>query len=227
MIKKIFKYALLLILLPILILLSVLFIRPELVLNPQLLSWGLRHSGALSSFSWKSARMDHHWIKWNRRGFSGELKNFCLLYDQMAYVSTCLEEVSWNLEFHMSLRSGFEFVTKSPLRLYSKKTFISLKELPPKTAKSAPMDVWGYWQKLWSGLTPDLEIAFESIELTKQEKKFTFDVSLEKKAKSLTIRALDFFNLTSKVNFFSCLVSSMDSKAISRSGVSPDQSFCQ
>lgn len=172
----------------------ILFFRPSSVLNPSMLDFALKKSEVLKDWSWSEAQMNHKWIKWNEREFSGSFKDFCFTYDhEAALVKSCLEEVSWDLRLTFSNGEGLSILAQKPFKIRSKKTMLTLKENNKKEDEAtSPPDVWGYWQLLWSKKVPDMDIFFESISLKMKDELHEFDFKLNKGPRELVIEAMKF-----------------------------------
>lgn len=178
------------------------FYNPTIFINPKNLNYALEKTKVLETWSWKKAEINHEWIQWNQRRFSGGFQDLCLVYDNPdVNVDTCMEKVSWNVELKWSLSGGFSYVVYEPLMVDSSKLKIFPKE---NNEETPPPDLMSYWDMLWSPLVPDLNINFKKIELLKKDSPLTFDLKAIKKPNSLTAEAFG-FNLSAtpkKINIF-------------------------
>lgn len=165
----------------ILALLGVIFFNPNLLVNVKNMKWGLEKSQVLKNWSWKEAHMNWGYKTWNNRTFDGSFKSFCFDYEnEMASVSTCLDEISWNIEL-----VGLSVKTLAPFVVHSSTTKVILPKEKEKS-KDPPPDVWKYWTMLWSDLVPDMDILFKEIKITTGDKKnIELDFKLVKSAKEL------------------------------------------
>lgn len=192
-----------LILITVITILVTFFYNPTIFINPKNLDYALSRTKILESWSWKHAEINHQWIEWNKRRFSGGFQDLCLVYDNPdVNVDTCLEKVSWNVELQWTLSSGLSYVIYEPLMVDSSK----LKILPKENNEDTPPpDLMSYWNMFWSPLVPDLNLNFKKIEILKKKSPITFDLKASKKLNSLSVEALG-FNLQAspkKINIFS------------------------
>lgn len=191
-----------LILITVVTILVTFFYNPTIFINPKNLNYALEKTKVLETWSWKKAEINHEWIQWNQRRFSGGFQDLCLVYDNPdVNVDTCMEKVSWNVELKWSLSGGFSYVVYEPLMVDSSKLKIFPKE---NNEETPPPDLMSYWDMLWSPLVPDLNINFKKIELLKKDSPLTFDLKTIKKPNSLTAEAFG-FNLSAtpkKINIF-------------------------
>ena len=75
-----------------------LFYDPTILINPESLQYALTKTDVLEKWSWKSAKIEHKWVKWNQRKFFGGFEDLCLIYDNpSALIVTCLEKVFWSV----------------------------------------------------------------------------------------------------------------------------------
>ena len=179
-----------------------LFYDPTILINPESLQYALTKTDVLEKWSWKSAKIEHKWVKWNQRKFFGGFEDLCLTYDNpSALIDTCLEKVSWNVELQWSLFDGLNFIIYEPLVVDSSKLIVKTKDNKEETP---PPDLMSYWNMLWNPLVPDLDLKFKKIDIIKPDSKLSFDLELIKKTDSLKASALG-FNLTAtpkKINIY-------------------------
>lgn len=163
------------------------FINPSLVLNPHNLEFALDKSGVLKNWNWKEAKMEHQWVKWNERLFSGEFKDFCFTYENEGMdVESCLEEFSYNFKL-----KGTQIISLAPVKILAQKSSVRAKEQKQKTPSStAAPDVQKYWRMLWQ--IPDLKIALEEIEVQRQGQNHKLEFFLTKIGNELNAHALSF-----------------------------------
>ena len=167
-----------------------LFYDPTILINPESLQYALTKTDVLEKWSWKSAKIEHKWVKWNQRKFFGGFEDLCLTYDNpSALIDTCLEKVSWNVELQWSLFDGLNFIIYEPLVVDSSKLIVKTKDNKEETP---PPDLMSYWNMLWNPLVPDLDINFKKIDIISPDSKMSFDFEAIKKTDSLTASALGF-----------------------------------
>ena len=167
-----------------------LFYDPTILINPESLQYALTKTDVLEKWSWKSAKIEHKWVKWNQRKFFGGFEDLCLTYDNpSALIDTCLEKVSWNVELQWSLFDGLNFIIYEPLVVDSSKLIVKTKDTKEETP---PPDLMSYWNMLWNPLVPDLDINFKKIDIISPDSKMSFDFEAIKKTDSLTASALGF-----------------------------------
>ena len=167
-----------------------LFNDPTILINPESLQYALTKTDVLEKWSWKSAKIEHKWVKWNQRKFFGGFEDLCLTYDNpSALIDTCLEKVSWNVELQWSLFDGLNFIIYEPLVVDSSKLIVKTKDNKEETP---PPDLMSYWNMLWNPLVPDLDINFKKIDIISPDSKMSFDFEAIKKTDSLTASALGF-----------------------------------
>lgn len=171
---------------------GLLFFDPTIIINPKNINYALSKTHFLKSWSWTSAEIQHHWIKWNHRQFQGAFKNLCLEYQRPGKeINTCMETVAWNLDLIWNYGSGFSYHIKNPLVIDSKKTKIVIHSDEQKKAETTP-DYFSYWKILWSKAIPDVDFNFRSVDLIKDYELKHFDLWLIKNQKTLRAKALDF-----------------------------------
>jgi hypothetical protein len=172
------------------LILAVFFYNPTIFINPKNLDYALKKTSVLKSWSWKSAAINHQWIKWNQRKFTGGFEDLCLVYDSPdVNVDTCMEKVSWNVELNWSRAEGFHYVIAEPLVVNSSKLKILPKE---NNEETPPPDLMSYWNMLWNPLIPDLDLHFSKIDIEKKKSPLSFDLKAIKRLKSLSAEALGF-----------------------------------
>lgn len=172
---------------------SVLFFKPNWIINPQNLDLVLRKTTILKSWSWKTAELDQRWIKWNERKLTGLFQDLCLKYDSPSmHYETCFQKISWDFDLKFSWGEGFKIKTIHPVLIRSELTKVSLKDKAPSKAESGPMEIWNYWQLLWSDLIPDIDGIWKKIVVKSKEQDFSFDLTLSKLPKQLTVKLMDF-----------------------------------
>lgn len=172
-----------------LILVGILFFNPTYIVNPKNINFALEQSDLLESWSWKSGEINHQWIKWNHRRFSGNFSDLCLKRVTKEFtVDGCMEEVAWNFDLKWNLNSGFTYDIKKPLMIVSKKFKVYLLD---DQSLIAP-DYLAYWDFLWSGALPDFNFRFDSLEIEKNKKTKDIDLTVEKNAESLTASSLNY-----------------------------------
>ena len=181
---------------------AALFYDPTILINPDNLNYALTKTNVLEKWSWKSAKIEHDWIKWNQRRFYGGFEDLCLIYDNpSANIDTCLEKVSWNVELQWTLFDGLSYIVYEPLMVDSSKLLVKTKDNKEETP---PPDLMSYWNTLWSSLIPDLDLKFKKIDIIRPESTLSFDLELIKKTDSLKASALG-FNLIAtpkKINIY-------------------------
>lgn len=171
------------------VLVGILFFYPTYIVNPKNINFALEQSDFLETWSWKSGEINHQWVKWNHRHFSGKFDDLCLKKVATEFtVDGCMEKVEWNFDLKWNFNSGFSYDIKKPLMIVSKKYKIYLKDDQSLTAP----DYLAYWNTLWSGVLPDFNINFESLEIVKNQKSKVIDLTVLKKAESLTASSLHY-----------------------------------
>lgn len=202
--KKILKFlaeTIGVILLLLLIFFAVIFIKPTVIINPKNLNFALEKSGVLKSWSWTKAEMNHEWIKWNQRHFTGEFSHFCLIFEKpTTKVDTCLDDFSWDFVLTYEWGKGFQHQIKKPITIVSSKLDVLTREDP--NDESPPPDLLLYWKMIWNPLVPDMNLDFKNIKIVnldeKNKKPMTFSLKMNKRQKHMTAEALDFKMLASK-----------------------------
>lgn len=186
--KKIL-WALLILILLILSGLGYIFFKPGVVINPRGLKFALDKTKILKSYSWKEGEIVWGYKTWNNRLLSGSFKDLCFEYESEAIkLKTCLDEVSWNVEI-----IGLSVKTLAPFVVHSSATDVALGKSKEEEKKPAPLDIWGYWTKLWSDLVPDMDVSFKRIVITMSDNKvYDLDFKLVKSGKELNADALNY-----------------------------------
>lgn len=191
-----------LILITVITILATFFYNPTIFINPKNLDYVLGRAKILESWSWKHAEINHEWVEWNKRKFSGGFQDLCLVYDSPdVNVDTCLEKVSWNVELQWTFSNGLSYVIYEPLVIDSSKLRVFPKDNKEETP---PPDLMSYWDIFWGPLVPDINLNFRKIEILKKDSPLTFDLKATKTAKSLLAEAMG-FNLQAtptKINIF-------------------------
>jgi len=167
------------------------FYNPTIFINPKNLNYALEKTKVLKSWSWKDAQINHEWVLWNKRKFSGGFTDLCLVYDNPDMnVDTCMENISWNVELNWTVQDGFNYNIYEPLKVDSSKLDVLTKDNKEETP---PPDIMGYWDMVWSKLVPDLDVNFKKINIVKEkERPISFDLKLTKNPKELRAYALGF-----------------------------------
>jgi hypothetical protein len=166
------------------------FYNPTLFINPKNLDYALTKTKVLDSWSWKNAKINHEWITWNKRRFSGSFTDLCFVYNKPDMnVDTCMEKISWNVELSWTKELGFHYDVYEPLLIDSSKLKIAKKDSDEETP---PPDIMGYWKILWGPLIPDLNFHFKKIEIIKKDSPLTLDLKLIKGPKILDIYAMGY-----------------------------------
>lgn len=170
-----------------------LFFDPAILLKPKNIDYALKKTDFLKSWSWSKAQVNHKWIRWNQREFTGNFKDLCLEYDRAdTNIQTCMEEVSWNLELKWRYQEGFTYFITRPFFIDSKKSKITLRAASIEKKEMPSTDYLFYWKMLFSSAVPDLDFNFRAIDLLRNEKLTSFDLRLIKTQDTLTVRALDY-----------------------------------
>lgn len=173
--------------------LSLIFFRPELIVNPANLDLALKKTQVLKSWSWREAKIDIIWNKYNDRRITGHFYDFCLEYESDGIdVQTCLEEISWDLNIGFRLKDGVWVKNLKPLIINSRLSKIAIKDNPEEKTAPSPPEVWKYWQMLWSQMIPDMIFSFNRIELLINKNKFFFDLNLRKLQQKINAEVLGF-----------------------------------
>lgn len=180
--------------------LALLFFRPQLLINKKNLAFALDKSGIFSEWSWQQGSLEHEFIQWNERRFSGNFKYFCFKYDSDKLgVSSCLENISWDFKFMFSSSKGFELMSMSPILVTSDGVNVKLKAKPEdarirQAQESAPPpNVKRYWTLFWSKFVPDASIDMKNIAIENSEgKKLGFDVEAKKSGREFLAKSLGF-----------------------------------
>lgn len=185
--KRIILWSLSLFLILIVSGLSYIFFKPQVIINPEVLKFGLEKTQVLKKWSWKEAHMDWGYRAWDHRTFEGGFKEFCFDYDhEMVKLSTCLDEISWNVEI-----IGLTVKTIKPFVIHSSVTKAILAK-SKNEEPSSPPDIWKYWTMFWSDLVPDMDVLFKDIDITMADKKeIQLDFKLMKTAKELNASSKD------------------------------------
>lgn len=171
------------------VLVGIIFFKPTYIVNPKNINFALAQTDYLESWSWKTGEIDHQWIKWNHRHFSGRFKDFCLKRVSEEFtIDGCMEEVAWNFDLKWNFDSGFSYDIIKPLMIVSKKYKVYLKD---DQSLIAP-DYLGYWNTLWSGALPDFNFRFDSLEILKNQKTTEIDLTVIKTPKSFTANLLHY-----------------------------------
>lgn len=166
------------------------FYNPTIFINPKNVNWALEKTNVLKSWSWETAVINHEWIQWNKRRFTGRFNNLCFVYDNVdVNVDTCMERVSWNVELNWGFKSGFKYDISDPLIIDSSKLLVKIKDNPEE---SPPPDILSYWDILWSDIVPDMQMNFRKIEVISSSKPIVFDLVLSKDPKNLKVFAMGF-----------------------------------
>lgn len=165
------------------------FYNPTLFINPKNIDYVLLKTEVLDEWSWKNAKINHEWIKWNKRRFTGTFTDLCFVYDSVKFnVDTCMEQVSWNVELNWTKEKGFFYDIYQPLIVNSSKLAVTPYDNEEETP---PPDIMSYWDILWGPLIPDMAVDFKKIEILK-EKPLVFDLKLSKDPKNLKAHALGY-----------------------------------
>lgn len=172
---------------------GIVFVRPSLLINPSNLKFVLNHTQILSEWSWKSARFEMEWKKWNQRRFAGEFKDFCFVKSSEGMnVKSCLEDISWDFDFTFDMAQGFHSVSLKPITIRSSFTNVTLTEGPKKDESTDPPNIKLYWNMFWSDIVPDMDFVFKKITLVKEKDDFTFDIKVTKFKEDLFVESLGF-----------------------------------
>ena len=189
--KKIILYPLILIFSLILIVLGILFVRPDLVINTKNLKWALQKQSILKDWSWSDAQIHIDWKTWNNRHIYGGFKDFCFQVDaESVHVQTCIDEMSWDFNLLFEFASGFSVIQDKPLILISKKLLINPKEVIKEKKAFESIDVWSYWEMLWSAVIPNLSIDLSHIEI--KDVKEVLNLELHKDKNHLRAQSFNF-----------------------------------
>lgn len=192
--KKLIIYPLItlfsLLMISVMVVAGILFFSPTTIINPRSINWVLEKSEVLKSWSWADANLSHEWNKWNDRDTRGFFKDFCFEYESEGLdVSTCLKDISWDLNITFSLTDGFQFSSRKPLTVRSDLLKVVIKDTPadPPEESGGPPDVQGYWDILWGKMIPDMDIKVEKIIVMLPTDEHEFDFRLTKSAEKLNI----------------------------------------
>lgn len=170
----------------VLVVLLIIFVDPTVIINEKNISWALKRSKVLETWSWKKMEISHDWKKWNDRHLKGEVRDFCFRYKKAgtnAY--SCFSEISWDFDLLFQVGEGFQTHTYKPFVIRSPQMELTMTKSEEKTEKTSPPDIYRWWRILWSGMIPDVDVKLDSIKLTTDGKSRNFDFSLEKRAKFL------------------------------------------
>jgi hypothetical protein len=166
--------------------LLIVFVDPTIVVNENNISWLLERSRILESWTWKKMEIAHEWKKWNERHLTGDIRDFCFRYRKegtLAY--NCFSEISWDFDLLFHFGDGFETRTYKPFLIHSPQTELTLSSKKEPAEESSPPDLRRWWNILWSGIIPDMDVQFDSISLTTDGSTRNFNFSLEKRERSL------------------------------------------
>lgn len=163
------------------------FFNPTFIITPKTIDFILSKTSILKSWSWSEGAINHRWVKWNYRQFSGSFKDLCIVYQTSTMnIDSCMEKIAWNLDLSWNLEKGFNYLIERPLVVESKKTDITL--FPGVNKKSDRPDYFELWKLLWNGLIPDLDFTFNQISINRpKEKKISFDLALLKTREVLNV----------------------------------------
>ncbi|MBC7537443.1 MAG: translocation/assembly module TamB domain-containing protein [Bacteriovorax sp.] len=167
-----------------------LFFNPIFIVNPKNINYALKKTSFLKSWSWKKGEINHQWISWNHRYFSGHFQDLCLSYENIDIaLDTCMEEVSWNLDLKWMPGKGFIYTIDRPLIIDSRKTKLTLFD---NTEDSPAKDYLSYWNMIWKKIIPNLDFSFREVDIIKPRSHFTFDLKLMKSPKVLNVWAMGY-----------------------------------
>jgi hypothetical protein len=168
----------------------ILFFNPTFIVNPKNINYALKKTSLLKTWTWKKGEINHQWISWNHRYFSGHFQDLCLIYENKDIaVDTCMEEVSWNLDLKWIPGRGFEYTIDRPLIIDSKKTSLTIYDNPEDSPST---DYLSYWNMLWKKIVPNLDFTFREIDIIKPRSHFSIDLKLIKSPKVLSARSMGY-----------------------------------
>ena len=213
---KIFIFSLGGVLFAALIGLCLIFFKPQLLINTKNLAFVLNKSGIFSEWSWQKGSLEHNYIHWNERRFSGDFKHFCFQYETDGLgIKSCLEKVSWDFKLLFSASKGFELISMSPILVTSSQVQVKLKTKPEdarvKQAQESapPPNIRRYWKLFWSELVPDADIDLKNIMIENSEGwNVGFDVNAQKSGRRFQAKSMG-FTLQADPNSFTLLAPSV------------------
>lgn len=195
---KIFLGLISLVIVTLIVILVTFFYNPTLFINPKNLDYVLLKTKVLDEWSWKNAKINHEWISWNKRRFSGSFTDLCFVYNNPDMsVDTCMEKISWNVELSWTKAAGLHYDVYEPLEIDSSKFIVTMKDNPKE---SPPPDILKYWDIAWGPLIPDLKFHFKKIDIIKKDSQLSFDLLLDKNPKLLNVYALGYHLKATKDN---------------------------
>ncbi len=176
----------------VLVCLLIFFVDPTIIVNETNISWVLKRSMILESWSWKKMEINHEWKKWNERQLTGEIRDLCFRYKKEGTnLYSCFSEISWGFDLLFQFGEGFQSRTHKPFLVRSPQLELALtKKEENFPEKTTPPDIYGWWKVLWSGVVPDMNVKFDSIRLTIDDSTRHFDFLLEKRARALKAQAM-------------------------------------
>jgi hypothetical protein len=196
--KKILLSLFLIIILALLIGLTVIFIHPNIVINPKNLSRVFNKTKIFQRWKWHDAKFIHEWHAWNHRRFAGVINGFCFHYkNETLDVDSCLEEISWDLNFDFNLNHGLKTNTLKPFKIRSSRFLAKISSKEAEEAGGPVPDIQKYWNIFWSDLVPDMDFEFKKIHYSK----YKFDLKLLKQPKSLVVNSFGFKLLANPKDF--------------------------
>ena len=172
-----------------LVFIGVVFYNPTLILNPKNINFALTKTKVLKSWSWDKGEINHQWLAWNHRKFSGNFQNLCIVYENPTErIDTCVNKIFWNLDIEWKPHEGFKFLVNEPLVVeadYFKLTKLAEDDSPPP-------DYFSYWNLLWKKIIPDLSISAKSIEIIDKDSTTRLNAKLVKQGETLNVDVLEY-----------------------------------
>lgn len=168
---------------------AILFFNPSRIINSRSINFILEHSNVLESWSWDQFEFNQEWVKWNKRRVDLKITGFCFEYARKVSVDSCINKLHAKGQIKGSWKKGVTFEWVTPISIDSSFTNITLaqrQEEPDTDQTIRPVpDYLKYWNTLWKGYVPPLQVQMKNVRIRRDQEDFEFDLYLKKNKSSL------------------------------------------